>query len=148
MSRFGLTVLAISAALAVSAPSTAEATSARLGIGGNYWFVESGVFDFSFSVDTPLASFMSVGGRFGILMTTAGGPRVGVPLDLLVRLRIASPIYIELTGGPWILFNSGDSLRGHFGFGVGIQSGSISFGPEVSYLEPEAMIGVRLSFRL
>ena len=100
--------------------------------------------DLSFAVDTPLASFLAVGGRFGVLLASAG-PRVGVPLDLLLRIRIASPLSIEVTGGPWIMFDSGDSLRAHFGFGVAIHSGSISFGPEVGYLEPDAMIGTARS---
>jgi hypothetical protein len=70
-----------------------------------------------------------------------------VPLDLLLRIRIVSPIFIEVTGGPWIMFNTGDDLRAHFGFGIAIVSGSLSFGPEVSYLEPDPMIGARLAFR-
>lgn len=128
------------------APMRADAAAVRMSLGANYWFTETGLFDLSFSVDTPLASIFSVGGRFGVLVTS-DGPTVGVPLDLLLRIRVASPLFIELTGGPWIMFGTEDELRAHFGFAVAIQSGDISFGPEVSYLEPEAMIGGRLSFR-
>jgi hypothetical protein len=139
-------VLGLAFLLSVFAPARAEANNVRLNLGANYWFNQEGLFDLTFSVDTPIASFLSVGGRFGVLLASAG-PKVGVPLDLLLRIRVASPISIEVTGGPWIMFDTGDDLRAHFGFGVAIQSGSISFGPEVSYLEPDAMIGARLSFR-
>lgn len=145
--RFVGGVVLIAAALVCASPQRAEAVTARMSLGANYWFAHQGVFDLSFTAETPLASFISVGGRFGVLLTSEG-PKVGIPLDLLVRLHIVSPIYIEVTGGPWIVFNTGDDLRAHFGFGIGLTSGTISFGPEVSYLEPDAMIGVRLAFHL
>jgi hypothetical protein len=140
-------VFAVLLLTAAATPSRAEATAVRLNLGAHYWFNETGLFDLGFTADTPLASFLSVGGRFGVLLTSTG-PKVGVPLDLLLRINVASPIYLEVTGGPWIFFDTGDSLRAHFGFGVGIHAGSITFGPEVSWVEPDAMIGARLSFRL
>src|SRR5262245_49328235 len=103
----------------VALPKRAEATNVHLSLGANYWFTHQGLFDLSFAVDTPIASFLSVGGRFGILAATEG-PKVGVPLDLLLRIRVASPLFIELTGGPWIFFDTNDDIRAHFGFGVGI----------------------------
>lgn len=141
-----LAALLTTFALATSTPREAEAVSTRLSLGANYWLVKTGVFDLSFAVDTPLGSIFSVGGRFGIMLTS-NDVHVGIPLDILLRIRVAGPIAIELTGGPWIFFNAADELAAHFGFHVAINAGSISFGPEVSYLEPEPMIGGRLSFR-
>jgi hypothetical protein len=136
----------VAAAISTFSTSEAEATNVRLNVGAHYWMVKSGLFDLSLTVDYPLASILSAGIRFGVALTSAG-PDLGIPVDLLVRIRVTAPIFIDLTGGPWFFFDGRDAIAGHFGFGLGIQSGSISFGPEISYLEPDPMIGARLSFR-
>lgn len=143
--RAFVAILSLGVWLARAEP--AEASSTRLNLGAAYWFNEQGVFDASLSLLAPVASVLSAGGRFGVLVASAE-PTLGVPVDLLLRIRLASPIYAEITGGPWFLFRSGRKIAAHFGVGLGFESGSVSFGPEVSYLEPDAMIGARLSFRL
>jgi hypothetical protein len=136
------TLLASSIALA---PKPAEA-GARLGLGAHYWLVKAGVFDLDLTLDTMVASSIAVGGRFGFLFTSSPTD-LGVPIDLLMRFYITSPIFLEVMGGPWIFFDSGP-LRAHFAVALGIQTGSIAFGPEVGYLEPRAIIGMKLAFRL
>jgi hypothetical protein len=146
MRAAALSIALLTFAVGATASKPAEAVSTRLTLGANYWFVKTGVFDLGLAIDTPLGSIFSVGGRVGVMLTSSG-PDVGIPLDLLLRIRITGPVSAELTGGPWIFLDGPDTIAAHFGFHIAISSGSISFGPEVSYLEPDPMIGGRLSFR-
>lgn len=131
----------------VFAPSIASARSVRLGFGASYWLARTGVFDLNLAVGAPITSAISVGGRFGGLVTSGSGPRVGLPIDLFVHAGLGDRAYVEVLGGPWIFFE-GDTVRAHVAIGFGFESGSISFGPEIGYLEPDAILGAKLAFRL
>jgi hypothetical protein len=124
-----------------------DAADFHLGLGANYWLVERAVFNLDISVTFGVASYLSVGGRFGGLITTAPAA-AGIPLDLLLHVALGSSrLYLEGVAGPWLLFE-GDVLRAHAGIGFGITAGPLSFGAEVGYLDPRAMVGGRLMFRL
>jgi len=128
------------------APAPAEAaTSLRLGLGADYWFIESATFQFNLGVETHLAGPLHIGGRFGVLLVTDANT-LGVPIDLVLRANLARQFYIEGLVGPWLFFK-GDAFRAHGAFGFGIQGRELSFGLEVGYLAPEPTIGLRLGYR-
>lgn len=129
------------------APAPSEAaTNLRLGLGADYWFVESATFQLNLGVETHLAGPLHIGGRFGALLVTGQGGTLGVPIDLVLRANLARQFYIEGLVGPWIFFE-GNAFRAHGAFGFGIQSGALSFGLELGYLNPEPVIGLRLGYR-
>jgi hypothetical protein len=131
-------------ALALADARPAEATTLRLGLEGSYWFVHEGVFNIDFAVTVPIASFLSVGGRFGGALVT-GRPLIAVPLDLLLHIPLQR-VYLEVAGGPWIFFE-GDTIRAHVTFGFGLTTGPFSFGVEAGYLDPRGIIGGRFGYR-
>ncbi|HSD18928.1 MAG TPA: hypothetical protein VLC54_02745 [Anaeromyxobacter sp.] len=137
--------LAVAAALAWARP--ADAASAALGLGADYLLdPEVGEFQLTLAVATPLARHVSVGARFGAMLLS-GPSRVGVPIDAKLRVRV-DRLYVEGLAGPWIVFDDDDALKLHAAIGFGLVSRSVSFGLEVGYLDPTAMIGVRLAFPL
>jgi hypothetical protein len=123
----------------------AEAT-VRLGLGADYWFdPEVGSLQLTLAADTRLAKRTTIGGRFGVLVTS--GPNdVAVPIDLQLRIR-GRRLYFEGLVGPWIFFTD-DALRLHAGLGFGLLSRSFSFGIEVGWVDPTALAGIRLAFPL
>ena len=128
------------------APSPAEAaTSLRLGLGADYWFVESATFQFTLGVETNLDGPFYIGGRFGALLVPSGNT-LGVPIGLVVRANLPRHLYLEGLVGPWLFFE-GDAFRAHGAFGFGLQGRELSFGVEVGYLSPEPTIGLRLGYR-
>lgn len=136
---FGLMLLAL--------PGEAEAANVRLGLGADYQVARRGLLELTLTVDGAVARYVRVGGRFGALATT-GGPVFGVPLDLAVRAELASRrVYLEGLVGPWILFDD-RILHLHAGIGFGLQSGGLSFGIEVGWLDPSPMVGLRLAFTI
>jgi hypothetical protein len=137
------------AAVAVAAAlwsRPAAAANVQLGVGADYWFdPEVGAFELTLAIDTPIAKKVTLGGRFGLLLTS--GPNdVAVPIDLRLRIR-ADRFYFEGLVGPYIFFTD-EWLRAHAALGFGIVTGSLSFGIEAGYLHPSAIAGVRLAFRL
>jgi hypothetical protein len=131
----------------VGASSSAEAVDLHLGLSAHYWFVHAGVFALDLSITQAVAPYFSVGGRFGGLIATEP-TTAGIPIDVLIHVPLGhSRAYIEAAGGPWIIFE-GDVVRAHAGFGFGVSAGSFSFGAEIGYLDPRAMIGARMMFRL
>jgi hypothetical protein len=134
------------ALVVIAAPRPCEATSLRLGLGAHYWLSMAGLFDFNLAIEAPIARSLSVGGRFGAGIT-ASPTDVVIPLDLLFDVHL-SRLYLEIAAGPWIFVDSGSAVRAHFSFGFGLDTGSITFGPEIGYLDPRGIIGVRLGFRI
>ena len=125
----------------------AHGASLRLGVGGSYWLTEQGLFDMTLAIDTPVAHSLSVGGRFGAALTTTPA-RPAVPLDLLLRLTLAGQrAYLEAVGGPWIFFEGG-AVRGHVGLGFGLQSSGVILGLEIGWLDPRALVGLKIAFPL
>jgi hypothetical protein len=98
------------------------------------------------AVEPPLARGLAAGARFGALVTS-DPTRVGAPIDFRLRLR-AGRLYADGLVGPWLLFDSGDTLRLHAAFGFGILARSMSLGLEVGYLDPTSFIGLRMAFPL
>ncbi|WP_242335071.1 MULTISPECIES: hypothetical protein [unclassified Anaeromyxobacter] len=136
--------LAVAAALAWARPADA---SVALGLGADYLLdPEIGEFQLTLGVATPLARHLSVGARFGAMLLSEPS-RVGVPLDVKLRVRM-DRLYVEGLAGPWIVFDDDDALKLHAAVGFGLVARAVSFGLEVGYLDPTAMIGVRLAFPL
>jgi hypothetical protein len=131
--------------LAVLVASPAAEASVSLGVGADGWLNRGGEFNVTVALHASLAHAISVGGRFGALVVT--NPAVaGVPLDLQLRVAV-DRVYFEGSAGPWILFTD-TPFRFHGAFGFGLQSGIVSFGAEVGWLDPNALLGVRLGIRL
>lgn len=129
------------------APTRSEAAAVRLALGADYWIDESPAFSFLLGVEGQLAGPISVGARFGASLLTDGND-VGIPLDLVIRANIASAkVYVEGLVGPWIVIDRGDALRAHAAFGFGLQGKAASIGIEVGYLDPRAIIGLRLAYK-
>jgi hypothetical protein len=125
----------------------AASTNVALGLGADYLVdPETGEFQLTLAVETPIARGLTAGARFGALVTS-DPTDVGAPIDFRLRLR-SRGLYLDGLVGPWLIFDSGDTLRFHAGFGFGILTGSMSLGLEVGYLDPTGMIGLRLAFSL
>ncbi len=126
------------------APCSATA-SVRLGFGADYWFDRAGEFNFTLGVLGKLTREVSAGVRFGGLLITEPAT-AGIPLDLQLRVAV-SRLYLEGSTGPWILFTD-RPVRAHAAFGFGLQSGIVSFGIELGWLDPAALLGARLGLRI
>ncbi len=141
------TAVAVLGLVLLFVPAEAEAADVRLGLGADYQLRHRGLLELTLTVDGAVARFLRVGGRFGALATT-GGPTFGVPIDLSVRAELAGRrVYLEGLVGPWILFDD-RILHLHAGMGFGLQSGGLSFGLEVGWLDPSPMAGLRLAFQI
>lgn len=139
-----LLAAALLAALGVARPAAA---GTALGLGAD-WLVdpESGELQLTLAADTRIARHVTVGARFGA-MYLSDPDRVGVPIDGRLRIR-SGRLYAEGLVGPWIVFDDDDTLRLHAAFGFGLLARSLSFGFEVGWMDPTAMIGVRVAFPL
>jgi hypothetical protein len=139
-------VLAASAMLVLALPAPA-ASRLSLRLGGDYLLDGGpGIFSLQLGLDAPLGRTVSVGGRFGGLLTTSPTSG-GIPLDVYLRFRLGRA-YLEGLGGPWIFFN-GDTLRGHGAVGFGLLTPDFEFGGELGFLSPgRTQLGVRIGFRL
>ena len=123
-------------------PGEARA-EARLAIGANYWMTKQGVFDLTLAIDTRLVSTLNVGGRFGGAL--AVDPEIiMVPVDLFLRFVLARRFYLEALGGAWVAIDPTE-LLGHFAFGIGIRTAGVNFGVELGYLDPRAIVGIKLA---
>jgi hypothetical protein len=119
-----------------------------LRLGGDY-LLDGGpaLFSLTLGVDTPLARSVTIGGRFGALLTTS--PTTGgVPIDLTLRFS-PGRVYLEGLFGPWIFF-SGDTLRAHGGAGFGLYTRTVEVGLEIGWLSgfSRTMLGGRIGFRI
>jgi hypothetical protein len=138
-----LCALTLAAALA---PRPARAAT-RIGLGADYHLYGRGIFQLTLDVDTFLARHLSVGGRFGALLASTP-TTFGVPVDVYLRLRLRR-IYLQGLIGPWILFYAPASVRLHAAFGFGLEArGGLSVGLEVGWLDPSAIVGLRLAWRI
>jgi hypothetical protein len=127
-------------------PGSSQAASLRLGLGADYWFDQGASFQLNLGVETHLTGPLHLGGRFGVALL----PKLdtlGIPIDLVLRFNLARRFYLEGLAGPWIVIDSGETIRAHAALGFGIQSGALSFGVEVGYAAPEPTLGVRLGYR-
>jgi hypothetical protein len=146
--------LALSALALLLAASPAEArrggrrarsANVALGLGADYILdPELGELQVTFALETPVARGLTVGARFGGLLTEDD---VGAPIDFRLRLRTHG-LYIDGLVGPWLVFDSGDTVRFHGALGFGLLSGSMSFGAEVGALGDSGIVGLRLAFSL
>jgi hypothetical protein len=140
-------LVATCAALLVSVPvHAASAVSLRLG-GDALLNGGPGVFSLGLGLETAMGRRISVGGRFGGLLTTS--PTTGgIPLDVFLRFRF-SRAYLEGVGGPWFFFSGNDTVRGHGAVGFGLLERDFELGAEFGFLSPDrTQLGVRLGFRL
>ncbi len=135
---------AVLAALAV--PRSASANLA-LGLGADYLVdPDSGELQLTLAPETHLAKHLTLAARFGA-MYLSGPERFGVPIDGRLRYR-GHRFYVEGLVGPWLVFDSGDTVRLHAAFGFGLLTSALSFGIEVGYMDPTSMVGVRVAFPL
>ncbi len=135
---------AVLAALAAARPAAA---STALGLGADYLVdPDSGELQLTLAADTRLARHATLGVRFGAMYLSDPG-RFGVPIDGRLRIR-GSGLYAEGLVGPWLVFDSGDTVRLHAAFGFGIVTRSLSFGVEGGWMDPTSMVGVRVAFPL
>jgi hypothetical protein len=135
----------VAAVVCAVAPARA---ATRLDLGADH-VLDGGpeFFSLTLSVDGPVTRAVSLGGRFGALITSTSS--AGVPLDLFLRVSPGrSGVYLQGLVGPWILFD--DAVRAHGAFGFGIALRSLEIGGEVGWLSGlgRAMLGVRLGFRI
>lgn len=152
--RIALSLSALALVLAASpaearrgggARTRADSTSLALGLGADYLVdPEVGELQLTLALETPIARGLTVGARLGALVTSEP-TKVGAPIDLRLRLRTHG-LYFDGLIGPWLLFDSGDTLRFHGGFGFGILTGAMSLGLEVGALDRSGIIGLRLAF--
>ncbi len=132
------------AALAAARPAAA-ATS--LGLGADYLVdPQSGELQLTLAADTRLVRHATLGVRFGARWLSDPG-RFGVPIDGRLRSR-GDRLYAEGLVGPWLVFDSGDTVRLHAAFGFGLLTKSFTFGVEVGWMDPTSIVGVRLAFPL
>lgn len=125
----------------------ASSTNVALGLGADYLVdPEVGEFQLTLALETPIARRLTAGARFGALIISESSD-VGVPIDFRLRLRTHG-LYLDGLIGPWLVFDSGDTLRFHGGFGFGVLTGSMSLGLEVGFLDDTGMVGLRLAFSL
>lgn len=138
----------LSAALLCTAGPARAGTS--LNLGADYVLNGGpGIFSLTLSADSAVSRSVFIGGRFGALVTSSPSS-AGVPLDLYLRISPGrSGVYLEGLAGPWIFF-SGDTVRAHGAFGFGLASRSVDIGGEVGWISgfSQAMLGVRLGFRI
>ncbi len=124
-----------------------SSSGVSLGLGADYLVdPETGAFLLTFAWETPLARSLTLGARVGGLITS-DPTKVGAPIDLRLRLR-THRLYFDGLVGPWLIFDSGDTLRFHGAFGFGLLAGSMSFGLEVGALDRTGIVGLRLAFAL
>ncbi len=132
---------AVLAALAAAPPAAA---STSLGLGADYLVdPQSGELQLTLAADTKLVRHATIGVRFGAMWLSDPG-RFGVPIDGRLRIR-GSGLYAEGLVGPWLVFDSGDTVRLHAAFGFGLLTKSFSFGVEVGWMDPTTVAGVRIA---
>jgi hypothetical protein len=136
--------LVISTAVLLLAARPAAARLS-LALGADYLTDPSAAsFELLVALDTPVARGVTVGGRIGALVATDQiGP--GVPIDARLRLRV-DRLYIDGLVGPWVFFDEGDSIRLHAAIGFGIVRRGLQLGLEVGWVDPSAMLGVRVAW--
>jgi hypothetical protein len=138
-----LAFLAAAAALLLAARPAAAGPS--FGLGADYLTDPSAAaFELVLAADTRVARGLTVGGRIGALLATGGiGP--GVPIDARLRLRL-DRLYVDGLVGPWVFFGDGDSVRLHAAIGFGVVRRGVQLGLEVGWVDPSAMVGVRVAW--
>jgi hypothetical protein len=130
-----------------SAPAQSSSHVA-LGLGADYLVdPELGEFQLTLAWETPIARMLTAGVRAGVLLTS-DPTKVGAPIDFRLRLR-THRLYFDGLIGPWLVFDSGDTLRFHgaLGFGVLLSRG-VSLGLEVGALDRTGIVGLRLAFSI
>ena len=144
-----LRVLLVVVVLAIPGSAAAHPVHARLGVGAHYWFRDRGLFDLTISVEGMIVGPLYIGGRVGagVLLYPQDRERVAIPIDVMIGVLIINMLYIEAVAGPWLTIDTGDLLRGHAGLGFGFYRGLFWIGVEAAYLEPDAILGVRLGLR-
>ncbi len=137
-------VLAAATLAALAAARPAEASTA-LGLGADYLVdPDQGELQLTLAAETRLMKHVTLGVRLGASYY-GGTHEFGVPIDGRLRIR-TSGLYIDGLVGPWLVFDSGDTVRLHAAVGFGILTRSLSFGLEVGYVEDTSMVGVRVAF--
>ena len=137
-------ILALCAALLV--PARAEAIGVGVDVGAGSWILEGLQADVHLRVDQELVSFLKLGIRPGLELTLYNPtPRLGVPLDAFVRVKLAI-VYLEALGGIYWIPSSVEPVRAHVAGGVGFEIWKFTIGVEVGYLSPSLNVLGRVGF--
>jgi hypothetical protein len=129
-----------------SAPAQSSSHIA-LGLGADYIpDPEIGAFQLTLAYETHLARMLTAGVRAGALLTS-DPTKVGAPIDFRLRLR-THRLYFDGLVGPWLLFDTGDTLRFHGALGFGLLAGGMLVGLEAGTLGGKGIVGLRLAFAL
>lgn len=125
-----------------------EESPVKLGLGADWWMNNTAEFNLTLTLFGRLSRHVRIGGRFGALLTTTPND-FGIPLDFDLHLTFPrSRLYIDGLVGPWILPGQDQPIRVHAAFGFGVLASGISFGLEVGWLNPNAILGLRVAFAL
>jgi hypothetical protein len=127
--------------------SRTPSSGVALGLGAD-WLLdpELGSFQLTLAFERAVAQSLTAGVRLGALVTS-DPTHVGAPIDFRLRLRTHG-LYLDGLVGPWLVFDSGDTLRFHGAFGFGLLAGTLSLGAEVGVLDGSGIVGLRLAFSL
>ncbi|MFZ5446097.1 MAG: hypothetical protein ACOZQL_39285 [Myxococcota bacterium] len=127
-------------------PTTAHAVGLGVDVGAGTWLLEGLQGDVHLSVEQELLDFLVIGARPGVSLTlTEPNPRVGFPIDLSVRLKLAF-LYLEGLAGMLWMPSSIDPIRAHAAAGLGLQLWKFRVGVEVGYLQPSLSLLARVGF--
>lgn len=145
--RSTLAALALTAVLVGASPARAIGFTADAG--GGVWLLEATQFDFHVRIDQKLfIDWLHIGVRPGLALTlNEPNPRLAIPLDALVRLKMFF-VYLDFFGGIYWIPSHLDSVRSHLGGGVGVKIWRLEIGFEVSYLNPSAVLMGRVGFNI
>ncbi len=145
--RLVLCLAAVSALFAARPAHARGGSPVELGLGGDYIVdPEVGEVQLTLALEKRLARALAAGARFGVLFT-GEHTKVGVPIDFRLRLRIQR-LYVDGLVGPWLIFDSGDTVRFHGALGFGLLAGALSFGLEVGALHHSGIVGLRLGISI
>ena len=141
--------LVIAAVLLGALP--AAAMDARITLGADLWHHRyynhyDGLLSGTLALGGAVSREVSLGGRAGVLLVTSP-VIVGIPADFYVRYVPIPRLYIDGLVGPWFFLDE-SVFRLHVGGGFGYRGDGIQIGIEAAYLEPSALLGVRLGIPL
>lgn len=127
-------------------PGSAHAFGLGVDVGAGTWLLEGLQGDVHLELEQELFEILTIGARPGVTLTlTEPYARVGFPIDLSVRLKLAI-VYLEALGGALWIPSSVDPLRAHVAGGVGVQLWKFRVGVEVGYLQPSLSLLARVGF--
>ena len=132
--------------LALALPAPAQAIGLGVDVGAGAWLLEGLQADVHLRVEHEFFDMLKVGVRPGLAyLHYEPTPRLAIPLDAFVKLKLAI-LYVEALGGMYWIPSHVDPVRAHVAGGLGVQIWKFSIGIEVGYLQPSINILGRVGF--